>query len=538
VFRGPLWRTETREEPVTDRHPDDPPQGGQQPPPATGDSDPAPPAEWWQPHPRQPASEPGPEPPVAQPPWSGPQTGQPWQQAPPQSWEQHPAQQPAQPGSQPWAQPAGATGAPRPWAQPDAGHQPWTPPDPSAQQWAQPGTGPAQERAQPGVGPAQQRAQPGTGPAQQRAQPGAGAVPPQHWGGQQQWAQPGQGWAPGAPGQQPPGQWGQQWGQAPPRVVEGVATGPLPLRPMTFGDIIDGGFKLLKANFRTALLITALFVVPLNLVTAFFQRSVMPVGILEAADDPTILDSGGSPFEAFTSIGTLLALVASLLVTPLVTGAISRVVAASYLGTQLSTGAALRAGARRMWSLLASWFLVHLAEGGPAVAGIAIVVAVGAGLSTSALGAGGDAAIAGVGILAVGLIVIGAAAALFLMPMFVAVAPAIVVEELGPIRALRRSWTLMKPRYWSVLGIAIVSGLLAGVIGWFFDLPFSLVAALIGYENGWWLLAAGSILPELLTTPFIAIVATLVYFDARIRHEGFDLEVIAGELARDGARGR
>jgi hypothetical protein len=34
------------------------------------------------------------------------------------------------------------------------------------------------------------------------------------------------------------------------------------------------------------------------------------------------------------------------------------------------------------------------------------------------------------------------------------------------------------------------------------------------------------------TTPFVSILATLVYFDLRIRNEGFDLQMIAADLAR------
>jgi sterol desaturase/sphingolipid hydroxylase (fatty acid hydroxylase superfamily) len=124
--------------------------------------------------------------------------------------------------------------------------------------------------------------------------------------------------------------------------------------------------------------------------------------------------------------------------------------------------------------------------------------------------------------------------AIALVPLFIAVAPAIVVEELGPIRGMRRSWRLMRPRFWPVLGIALLSGLIANILGSILGTPFSLVAVAIGYDVGWPLLALGAILPALVTTPFIAIVATLIYFDGRIRHEGFDLQVVAADLARTG----
>ena len=49
-------------------------------------------------------------------------------------------------------------------------------------------------------------------------------------------------------------------------------TGPLPLHPMTVSDILDGAFKLLKANFRTIVIVTAVFVVPVDVAASFLGR--------------------------------------------------------------------------------------------------------------------------------------------------------------------------------------------------------------------------------------------------------------------------
>src|SRR5436309_1175943 len=68
---------------------------------------------------------------------------------------------------------------------------------------------------------------------------------------------------------------GTMWPSPPPLPKAGDArTGPLPLHPMTMSDILDGAFKLFKANVRTVVLITAAFVVPLQLVAAFAQRNI------------------------------------------------------------------------------------------------------------------------------------------------------------------------------------------------------------------------------------------------------------------------
>ncbi|MBV8386408.1 MAG: hypothetical protein JO248_14885 [Acidimicrobiia bacterium] len=271
-------------------------------------------------------------------------------------------------------------------------------------------------------------------------------------------------------------------------------TGPLPLHPMTLSDILDGSFKLLKANWRTVLLITAAFVVPLHLLSAFASRNLYQGrSFFDAINNPSLRSSTTDSSNARLIVGGAVAVV-SLLVAPFVAGAISKVVAASYLGGEETVGSALRATGRRAWALFAAWFLVHVLEG-----------------------------IGGVLCILPGLIV---------MSIFVAVAPAIVIEDLGPIRGMRRSARLLRPRMWSVMGIAIVAGLLASVIGNVLGTVPSGAALAIGLKYGWPLLAAGSILSALVTTPFVAIVATLVYFDGRIRQEGFDLQVMADDLAR------
>jgi hypothetical protein len=322
-------------------------------------------------------------------------------------------------------------------------------------------------------------------------------------------------WAPlepsGAPQPPLPPPQGAPWQVPPPQGVPGQATlpwqatpygplpkagdyrtGPLPLHPMTLSDILDGAFKLLKANWRTVLLITAVFVVPLHLISAFVQRNVYGGrSLFDAVNNPALSSSDTS--DARLVIAGVVALV-SLLVAPFVAGAISKVVAASYLGGEETVGSALRATGRRTWPLFAAWVLVHLLEG-----------------------------IGGLFCILPGLI---------FMALFVAVAPAIVIEELGPIQGMRRSWRLLSSRLFRVMGIALVAGLLAGVVGNALGTVPSFAALAIGLRYGWPLLAAGSILSALITTPFVAIVATLIYFDGRIRQEGFDLELMADELAR------
>jgi hypothetical protein len=279
-------------------------------------------------------------------------------------------------------------------------------------------------------------------------------------------------------------------------------TGPLPLQPMSFADVLDGAFRLLRANLATIVLVTAVFFVPLELLSAFLARDLFGgQGIFELLRDPSLaqqeFDSGLSPTQVFGTAGTSLM---GLLITPIVGGAIAGVVSASYLGEQLSAAEAVRTALRRVWALLAAAILVHLVEG------VGLILCILPGLAA--------------------------------MAFLICTTPAVVVEELGPIKAMRRSFALVRPRFWPVLGIAVVSGLMASTLTSILGSPFTFAAEAVGLRWGFILLAFGSIVPALVATPFVAIVATLVYFDSRIRHEGFDLQMIARELAGGGAPAR
>src|SRR5205807_4165504 len=150
------------------------------------------------------------------------------------------------------------------------------------------------------------------------------------------------------------------------------------------------------------------FVVPVQVVGALAQRGALGGrGLFEILNDPSVAQAaaGNQPGSA---VPALVAAFASLLVLPFVAGAISRVVAASYLGEDLPVGPALRAAGRRWWALVIAWFVVHVVE---LVTGVLCILP---------------------GLLA--------------MVTFVAVAPAIVVEELGPFGGMRRSFRLLWPR--------------------------------------------------------------------------------------------
>jgi hypothetical protein len=221
---------------------------------------------------------------------------------------------------------------------------------------------------------------------------------------------------------------------------------------------------------------------------------------------------------------SLLALAAQALAVSFVAAAMSRVVAAAYLGEETGPRAVLAEVRRRSPAIAWAWVLVHAWQALGLVAAGAVVAALAAGgMRELAL------AVAVVGVLG------GIAWAVVWMALLTATTPALVIEGLGPVAAMRRSARLLRGRLWGVLGIGALAGLVStiagGVLG---SIPQAAGFALGPGRGGWVLVGAGGALASLVTTPFVAIVATLLYFDGRIRTEGFDLEVIASSLERPG----
>jgi hypothetical protein len=271
---------------------------------------------------------------------------------------------------------------------------------------------------------------------------------------------------------------------------------------MSFADLLDGAFRLLRANLATIVLVTAVFFVPLQLISAFLARDLFGGrGFFDMLNDPSLDQQSAEVSVSPTQLlGISGASLLGVLITPIVGGVITRVVSASYLGQQLSAADALRATGRRVLALLAAAILVHLVE----LVGFVLLIL----------------------------------PSLVAMAFYICTTPAVMIEELGPIKAMRRSFALVRPRFWPVLGIAVVSGLMASTLSGILGSPFSLAGNAIGSDWGFIVVAIGSIIPALIATPFVAIVATLVYFDARIRHEGFDLEMIARGIAGGDAPAR
>jgi hypothetical protein len=78
------------------------------------------------------------------------------------------------------------------------------------------------------------------------------------------------------------------------------------------------------------------------------------------------------------------------------------------------------------------------------------------------------------------------------------------------------------------LGIALLMGLTSWLLGTALSALPELLAAWVGLDRGWPILAAGNIAAEIIVVPFVAASTVLLYLDLRVRTEGLDIDMAAG----------
>ena len=269
----------------------------------------------------------------------------------------------------------------------------------------------------------------------------------------------------------------------PPPPPSGGGGGPLPAR--TLGDILSTAFEVYKANAAKLITIVAIVVIPLAFLGSLVQNVIFEV----KTEEVTI---GGTTVETITSSrGLFAALAAAMVVAALafvmafvLQAVVVRAAAQAVIGDPVDTEASYRYGFKRIGSVI----LIALLSGLIIFAGFLLFVIPG-----------------------------------FIFAVFLSLAiPALVVENRRGTDALGRSWNLVSGSFWHVLGTLLVAAIITGVIG-------GIIAA-IGGSNfllSWIFTSIG----QIITTPFTALVAVVLYLDVRARKESLTAETLRGEIA-------
>ena len=112
--------------------------------------------------------------------------------------------------------------------------------------------------------------------------------------------------------------------------------------------------------------------------------------------------------------------------------------------------------------------------------------------------------------------------------------PTVMIEGSSSIEALRRSFRLVRLQWWRVFGISVVVGLVSLGLALVISLPFQVISRITAPEAATTLSSTVEFLGELavvlVVPPVGAIAGTLLYYDLRVRKEGFDMLSLSREM--------
>jgi hypothetical protein len=119
---------------------------------------------------------------------------------------------------------------------------------------------------------------------------------------------------------------------------------------------------------------------------------------------------------------------------------------------------------------------------------------------------------------------------IYLAVRWYVVPQAVVVDGARGTAALRRSGELVQGLWWRTLGLVILGNVAVAIPGFLLLTPFTAIAE--STDRSLWALV-GSMLATSITTPFVALYSTFIYYDLRARRGEFRSEAVGGRLEED-----
>jgi hypothetical protein len=259
---------------------------------------------------------------------------------------------------------------------------------------------------------------------------------------------------------------------------------PLRLRPLEIGDLLDETFRMYRRHFFLFAGISVILSIPLAASAGFSFFTVFSVFAQQAA-------SNQAPDLGPTLASLSVVLVLTIVLYPLLYGAITYAACESALGRPVTFWGALRAAFRRYLHII-GYFLLIL--------GMSVLFCV--------------------------------------FPLWIWIGvrwivwmPVMFVENLGLGAALGRSWRLVEGRWWRTFLILFLMYILVEVVGTalqaFLYLAQLLLQAVLTSYLSLAIYEAAGILVSALVAPILQIAIVLIYFDLRVRREGLDLFQLA-----------
>lgn len=280
------------------------------------------------------------------------------------------------------------------------------------------------------------------------------------------------------------------------------------LQPLSMTQLLDRAIRLYRSNFLIFVGIVALAQIPATAVN-MIGLWLAPAPETISVTPTSVTDMWLQLFESsgFVNNGWLwLGRIVTLLLVQLATAAMTKAVAENYLGHKIGLFEAYQKIGRSGITLLIATFL-----------GIFIVI----GLAIWWIVVPCIGWLSGLGMLFF--------LSLVILPL---VAPIIVLEHRSAGAALQRAWDLGRRRFWWLIGFMLLLGLFGQIVvtGPALLSVFAVESAVgsgIDTTTSSLIQQVIMLLLRLIYLPLQLTCVTLLYFDIRVRTEGFDLAVLA-----------
>ncbi len=291
---------------------------------------------------------------------------------------------------------------------------------------------------------------------------------------------------------------------------------PQQFEPMSIGRILDRTFTIYRNNFVRFITIVALIQVPIALLS-LLSVSLISGGVYEETGESSefvVSQETIGPEPQFETVDGPAASPVAIMCTAVLAGflvflgnmlaqaALTKSVSESYLNREITVGQAYRFVLPKALILIGASLLVGLVVG-------------------------------------VGFLLLVVPGVIFSLWFYLTV-PCIVVEDCGVTAGMSRSRALVSGN----LGKVFLVGLLVGLISFAISMPFSMIAqfgAMFLWRDDPMTTMVVSqfinIIPQIIAMPISASAFILLYYDLRIRKEGFDLEMLAQSMSGQGNAG-
>jgi hypothetical protein len=269
------------------------------------------------------------------------------------------------------------------------------------------------------------------------------------------------------------------------------------LRPLGIGEILDASVKVYRSNFRTLTLAVLVVIAPITVLGTLITASTAENAFNYTDTSATTVEDEGT-FIAGQLISSLL----SGLAFAVALAACFHGVMRGYIGEGATWQESVRFGLKRLLPIIGLMllFLVMLL---PLLFVLGILVAI-----------------------FWPLVFLAVAGFIWLAVRLSLAVPAMLAEDIGPPSAIGRSFNLVGGRWWPTFGalvaMFILVGILQGLVGLLMGIAFAdaeneLLAAIV--------FTIISTLAYVVTLPIQSAVFTLLYYDLRVRKEGYDLQL-------------